>query len=507
MRCLYTFPSPPVITGTEDSTSSRVSQNASSNWPGNGDPWDDRRRDTTSPEHHSWGLETILEIKRSHVHSHEISDPVASTSSPDSDFVECEVCGKWFWGKYRRRNLSRHNKEKHGISETRYQCEAPGCGKVFLYQGTRAIHHRRQHPEMAAIPVLPKQRADHTACTLGNYRDTVHNPLHIAQTRQVSRIAGRSSTQEHFVTMCLNATTVMAFPDTCSSVNIISEQFLHRRNIAFDSQLQHSFRLPDGKEVNSIGVVELEFRLEGDASLHQQAFSVLRNCVHDVILGHSFLERIQLFTKFIHRLEWIPRALLARVPRVCLVESPQQAVRGSINVNLISRALAESLGFLIDTDSHRVITLEFIDGSTASTYGVIPDAEWRFDEHEESTETSSPRQPSPTMLSTVVRDWNFGDDATSTDVYLCDFYVLDNLTTFVILSSDLLLGSNAFKACAPNFRATAHTTKRQREERETDVCYIRKQKKRRFTHSFQWMLKPALIEGKARLLGLLLHCK
>jgi hypothetical protein len=68
----------------------------------------------------------------------------------------------------------------------------------------------------------------------------------------------------------------------------------------------------------------------------------------------------------------------------CHIEAPQQAVTGSINgncvsaaldtgsdVNLISRALSKSLGFLIVTDFDKGITLQFIDGSTTSTYGLI----------------------------------------------------------------------------------------------------------------------------------------
>jgi hypothetical protein len=282
----------------------------------------------------------------------------------------------------------------------------------------------------------------------------------------------------------------MAVPDTCSTINVISEEFFRKHNLEIYEPCQSTFKLPNGNHIDSLGTVKLNFSLGSDDSRHFQLFAIVRNCLHDVVIGNWFLQQIELFTKFSECLEWSERALSARRPRVCLLEGPKQMVTGSINghfisaapdtgsdVNLMSREFAEELGLQPKTDLDSIITLEFIDGSIASTYGLISNVEWAFVQNENVTETFSQQQTLVQSRLEVIKDWDFGSDATETDVYICDFHVLENLTTPVILSSDLLLGSNAFNACGRNFRYTNQETKDIRHQTGLDVCFIRRQMK------------------------------
>ena len=309
---------------------------------------------------------------------------------------------------------------------------------------------------------------------------TLDTPEH----HKVSRIPYRSRFQEPRIRAYLSLISVLAFPDTCSELNVLSESFVKCHGFPLDKGTGHAVRLPDGTRVKSLGSLTLPMRYEGEVKNYSLSFMVLRNCVQDVVLGNAFLRITETFTKFLQRLEWFPRGSEEPVPRVYLVGNPQQRVNGSINghfvsaspdtgsdVNLISKDCAAALDLKISTDPTRIITLEFIDGSTALTYGVIPEVEWRFDEDEDSTQRHRSTSASKPKL---VQDWDFGSDASPQETYICDFYVLEQLTSPVVLCSDLLLGSNAFAACANNFYQTSRLDKRRIED--VDICYIREKK-------------------------------
>lgn len=277
----------------------------------------------------------------------------------------------------------------------------------------------------------------------------------------------------------------MAFPDTCSELNVLSESFVQHHGFAAEEVTSFSVRLPNGTRVESVGSLTLSLRYENEPKSHRISFIVLRNCVHDVVLGNAFLQMTETLTKFLRRIEWIPRALREVIPRVCLVNSPQQGVNGSINghfvsaspdtgsdVNLVSKDLAMALDLKVNLDPTQVITLEFIDGSRAPTYGMIPEVKWRFDEDECSTQQASQHRAKSAPKPKMVREWNFGSDASPHETYICDFYVLERLTSPVILCSDLLLGSNAFAACAKNFHQTTSLGKRRIED--VDICFVKR---------------------------------
>jgi hypothetical protein len=80
------------------------------------------------------------------------------------------------------------------------------------------------------------------------------------------------------------------------------------------------------------------------------------------------------------------------------------------DVMLVSRAYAKSLGVMIDDNPAGFLQIEFSDGTTAWTSGVVRDVSWRLG---------------------------------MTEVY-CDFYVLDDLCVDVVLSNDYLFEFNVF---------------------------------------------------------------
>jgi uncharacterized C2H2 Zn-finger protein len=85
---------------------------------------------------------------------HSILPPTSDT--PDD--LRCPTCHASFNGTYRRGNLSRHIRQKHGLIPTRpYVCEEDGCSKVYYRQDARLKHYRKQHPHLAP-PVSARRR-------------------------------------------------------------------------------------------------------------------------------------------------------------------------------------------------------------------------------------------------------------------------------------------------------------------------------------------------------------
>jgi hypothetical protein len=109
-----------------------------------------------------------------------------------------------------------------------------------------------------------------------------------------------------------------------------------------------------------------------------------------------------------------------QVRRVCFTASPQHWLAGFANgesvlavpdtgseICLISQEHAEKQGYRVDTRSHHRKRLEFVDGSIGVTLGLVEDFSWQF----------------------------AGTDCAS---HYPDVYVLEGLSTDLLLSFDFL---------------------------------------------------------------------
>jgi hypothetical protein len=220
--------------------------------------------------------------------------------------------------------------------------------------------------------------------------------------------------------------SVSAIPDTGSELNIVSDHFIKLHGIKLDSEFQRSIQLPN-RETISTGTVSLPFSFEGEKSTFSIVFTVMPNCVHDVILSNSFLRTTETLTRFSSRLKskFVPSL---HIPRLRLLGAPKQRILGSINghtavalpdtgsdVMLISKQYVQERRFIhwVSTDNAYRTCLEFADGSLANTCGIAFGVEWRFGK----------------------------EDSTSRP---CDFHIMDGLPYDVILSNDFLFESKAF---------------------------------------------------------------
>ena len=218
-----------------------------------------------------------------------------------------------------------------------------------------------------------------------------------------------------------------ALVDSGSDLDIVSANFMQQHGLQLDSSERTDIQLPN-KVISSLGTITLPFSPDGETSIFHRKFYVLPSCTHDVILGHRFLKATQMLTKFAHclRAKFTPRPY---GPRIRLIGSPKQRIAGAINgcpvkavpdtgsdVMLMSWRQARKLRLHVLTGSKYRTRLEFADGSTALTHGIVFNVNLRFG----------------------------GANAGNR---ICNFHIMKRLPCDIILSNEFIYQSNALRLC------------------------------------------------------------
>ena len=220
----------------------------------------------------------------------------------------------------------------------------------------------------------------------------------------------------------LEGNDVVAFPDTGAAANFISLDYVRARGLAINLDARHHVKTAAGSIVSTLGTVTLPFSFEGERNSHRLEFNVLRNAVHDVVLGSPFLKLTETMTRHVHRIK--QRLREACSPRLCFLGS-QQYVGGWANgsyvdampdtgahVSVMSASFAREHGFAVNTAKIHRKDLEFADGSMATTMGLVEAVNWSF--------------------------------KTSQDSHWLEVYVLEGLQTDLILDNTFLIDTDAF---------------------------------------------------------------
>lgn len=97
----------------------------------------------------SWSP-TNFELRRS-------ISPSPSPPLESSDPIFCSICNTAYSGEYRKGNLARHRRQKHGDEEQLYPCEESYCSQIFKRQDARLNHYRKEHQWRAPHPPLPRR--------------------------------------------------------------------------------------------------------------------------------------------------------------------------------------------------------------------------------------------------------------------------------------------------------------------------------------------------------------
>jgi hypothetical protein len=226
----------------------------------------------------------------------------------------------------------------------------------------------------------------------------------------------------------LNDKAVAAFPDSGSAHNIVSHDFARRNQLNIDTSTEGVVQTAAGSRVTTLGTVNLPFQFTGEHETYMQRFHVLSKSLYDVILGSPFLQTTQTFAhQFAHRIKRKLRSTSSNY-RVCFTGSSHQMLAGwadgestfalpdtGSDVCLMSLAYAKARGYRINTDYEHRKQLEFVDGSTAETMGLVEAFQWKF-------------------------------DLSDANVHHPNVYVLEGLQTELLFSYDFLMSSDAFGA-------------------------------------------------------------
>jgi hypothetical protein len=198
----------------------------------------------------------------------------------------------------------------------------------------------------------------------------------------------------------LQGTDVLAFPDTGAATNYISLPYTQCHGLEINKVVQRSVKVGDGSLISVIGTTTLPFSFAGESTKHNLTFHVLRNSVHDIILGSPFLRATETFTRFAHRVgRKVRESVSHSVHRICFLGS-EQYVNGlasgvrvdavpdtGADVSVMSAEFAKANGFEVNDDKQHQILLEFADGSTARAQGVVTDVAWEFGADEKTSPT------------------------------------------------------------------------------------------------------------------------
>ena len=255
---------------------------------------------------------------------------------------------------------------------------------------------------------------------VGGVDDGRSSPLSL-DSRRVQQLQQK----QRYVSLLMDSHELHAFPDNGSELDIISYRFAKKHGLGIDATDKRQLALPNGRQIRTVGTAALQFNFQGEKDTLRRTFHVLKNSVHDVVLGRSFLETTATLTTFVHRIKTKIASL--KLPHVFLLGSLSPRIRGSINgvnvnavddigsdVNVMSLKEARRLGLRIEAGEAHKKLLGFADGSSAWTDGMV-----------------------------VGVDWRFGKNCSTTPIKI-DIHILKDLTCDVILSNDFLFDNNAY---------------------------------------------------------------
>ncbi|KAM0553147.1 hypothetical protein ACHAPJ_007434 [Fusarium lateritium] len=228
---------------------------------------------------------------------------------------------------------------------------------------------------------------------------------------------------------------IMTTPDTGSDCNVMSAQIAKQLGLGFEGDPPHDiFKLANGRAILCKGKVStcFVFPFEDTPAL-PIVFHILEPLAASAIIGRAFLDATDTLTTHINRLVRTshPFGMPLSPPRILHLSSPRRTLQCYINstpvranadtgaeMNLASSEFVARAGLRPQLPDHRHQYVQLADGSIVPISGCF---RARFNPSEKpSPETMRPR------------------------AHMKTFYVLDGLTTDVLLGRDLLFEIYAF---------------------------------------------------------------
>jgi hypothetical protein len=242
---------------------------------------------------------------------------------------------------------------------------------------------------------------------------------------------------KRYLPMIINGSKFRTVPDTGSLENAISADEVRRLRLNFTGNIRQ-FVMGNGSTTISLGSVSLKCAFaQGDSHTTFQQFNVIENLAVPVIMGKRFLDNSKTLTSNQHRLEVI-YTTVKRTFRLLHLDRPRQLMRCYVNgslvhanadtgaeMDLMSPSFALSNSLNIETLDEWERRVELADGRTAELLGKVRVG---FDAYDACSS-------SPTKSKRHVRT----------------FYLMEGLTSDVLLGEDALYDINAFTEHSDSF--------------------------------------------------------
>ncbi|KAF5005889.1 hypothetical protein FDECE_7702 [Fusarium decemcellulare] len=236
-----------------------------------------------------------------------------------------------------------------------------------------------------------------------------------------------SRRSKHYILPAIVGTRpVDALADTGAQCNCISQQLAHKAGLVPENDTAKSIQLPNGNQVLSPGAVKVTVSILGQDERYELGCWIIPGCKNDLVLSGSFLSITGTLPTLKTQIRRQARTATNR-RRVNFLDNARHRLRGSLNslpvlalpdtgsdVMLVSSQYARDNNLDIDPGLEHRCGLEFADGSTALTAGIVRDV-----------------------------TWTFGDSGHS---IRCDFYVLDGLSVDVVLSAEFIFKLKVFSS-------------------------------------------------------------
>lgn len=204
-------------------------------------------------------------------------------------------------------------------------------------------------------------------------------------------------------------------------------------------------------------IVMANFMFQGEGHVYNRPFHVLRDSICDVVLGKAFLDETETLTKNSHRIFERMRLGIQKDYRFFLLkESPTELLRCTLNgadalafadtgsdLMLVSGGFVRRNQLEVHRGEEYRRPIEFIDGSTTYTDGMVLNAELQFD-----IPQTSARRLNLTQYLNFIEGFtsivNREQRLTTKPTFLCDLHVIENLPCDIILSNEFIFQNQIF---------------------------------------------------------------
>lgn len=220
-----------------------------------------------------------------------------------------------------------------------------------------------------------------------------------------------------------------ALGDTAGRYNFMRVSYAENWALPIQRSSSIPIKVSQTRVIKTVGIVEAPFKFKGETETHKLVFHLLPESLHDVILGYKFLKATRtmsdkllkasrVIVRYVRELAtrrlfylggFAPKftGLLNGRPREVLADSGAQSL-------FMNESFARNKGFLIDNSPRNRLTVQFADGSTASTTGMTYGVKWEYG------------------LGGMCKE------------HTLDFHILPDAPADVILSDDFLYDTEAF---------------------------------------------------------------